>query len=167
MEVYLPPDESELFKYVCLDQKVLFQIMKGVQAFISEQPLPLQLPPCHFVFKALSPSRSFPAPVPLPGVSSLLLLTGSEGNEPLHHRPGASLLKLVEIFSSIGFAKCLITYTRLPLFKGIRSSFGVSPFGIPSETGMTGMFPLFLCFWSAQFLHDLVLQNWGLPIQGI
>lgn len=44
MEVYLPPDESELFKDVCLDQKVLFQIIKGVQAFIFKQPLPLQLP---------------------------------------------------------------------------------------------------------------------------
>lgn len=44
MEVYLPPDESELFKDVCLDQKVLFQIIKGVQAFIFMQPLPLQLP---------------------------------------------------------------------------------------------------------------------------
>lgn len=76
-------------------------------------------------------------------------------------------LKSVEIFSSIDFAGCLITRTRLPLFNGIRSSFGVSPFGIPSKCGMTGMFPLFLCFWSAQFLHDLVLQNWGLPILGI
>lgn len=47
MEVYLPPDESELFKYACLDQKVLFQVMKGVQAFIFEQPLPLQLPSCR------------------------------------------------------------------------------------------------------------------------
>lgn len=47
MEVYLLPDESELFKYVCLDQKVLFQIVKGAQAFIFEQPLPLQLSSCR------------------------------------------------------------------------------------------------------------------------
>jgi len=43
MEVYLPPDESELFKDICLDQKVLFQIIKGAQAFIFKQSLPLQL----------------------------------------------------------------------------------------------------------------------------
>lgn len=93
MEVYLPPDESELFKYVCLDQKVLFQIMKGVQAFIFEQPCPCSslpaglLPLCSqspFPFQVLSCSSAFA------GVSSLLPPTGIEGNEPFHHRLGAN-----------------------------------------------------------------------------
>jgi len=63
MEVYLLPDESELFKYVCLDQKVLLQIMKGAQAFISEQPLPLQLPSCRLAATLFS--KHFPLSGPL------------------------------------------------------------------------------------------------------
>jgi len=31
---------------------------------------------------------------------------------------------------------------------------------------MTGMSPLFWCFWPGQFLYNLVLQNWSLLIQG-
>lgn len=63
MEVYLPSDESELFRYVCLDQKVLFQIMKRVQAFIFEQPLPLQLLSCQLAAALLS--KHFPLLGPL------------------------------------------------------------------------------------------------------
>lgn len=59
MEAYLPPDESELLKYIYLNQKILFQVMKGVKDFLFEQHLTLQLPfrrlavtlfPKHFPF---------------------------------------------------------------------------------------------------------------------
>lgn len=138
MEVYLPPDESELFKYVCLDQKVLFQIMKGVQAFISEQPLPLQLPPCHFVLKALSPSRSFPAPVPLPGVSSLILLTGSEGNEPLHHRPGASLWNWWKYFLLLALLSVLLPTPACHFSRELEVVLGFLPLEYPVKLEWLG-----------------------------
>lgn len=169
MEVYLPPDESELFKYVCLDQKVLFQIMKGVQAFIFEQPCPCSslpaglLPLCSqstFPFQVLSCSGAFA------GVSSLLPPTGIEGNEPFHHRLGANFWNQWKSFLPLALLGVSLPTPRLPPFKGIKSSFRVSPFWIPNKRGMARACPLFLCFWPAQFLYDLVPQNWGHLIQG-
>lgn len=61
MEAYVPPDESELLKYVYLHQKILFQVMKGMQAFLFEQLLPLQLPFCQLAVTLLP--KHFPGPL--------------------------------------------------------------------------------------------------------
>lgn len=93
MEVYLPPDESELFKDVCLDQKDLFQIMKGTQAFIFKQSLPLQLSSDGLA------ATLFSKHFPLSGllhwclcrVSSLFPSTAIVGNDTFNQRPNANL----------------------------------------------------------------------------
>lgn len=65
MEVYLLPDESELFKYVCLDQKVFIPNYEGCASlylWTAPAPAALFLPACcHFVLRALLPFRSSPA----------------------------------------------------------------------------------------------------------
>lgn len=94
MEVYLPLDESELFKYICLDQKGLFQLVKGVQAFIFEQPLSLQLLSCQLAASLFSKPFRFSGPLVLSvfeGVFSLLPPAGMEDNEPFHHKYGANI----------------------------------------------------------------------------
>lgn len=67
MEAYLPPDESELLKYIYLNQKILFQVMKGVKAFLFEQPLPLQLPFCRLAVTLFPKHFPFSGPLLLQG----------------------------------------------------------------------------------------------------
>lgn len=63
MEDYLPPDDSELLKYVYLNQKILFQVMERVQAILFEQHLPLQLTFCQLAVTLFPKHFPFSGPL--------------------------------------------------------------------------------------------------------
>lgn len=63
MEAYLTPDESELLNYIYLNQKILFQVMKEVKAFLFKQHLPLQLPFCQLAVTLFPKHFPFSGPL--------------------------------------------------------------------------------------------------------